>query len=196
MKPEIDKVLQDCDYGQRSFSLIEPDRYSKIHANLVEKVGDLLEKYRLNGLDEFLRYFSSQKQKSYIPQSVSGNQLRAVADYILQVDADLFKRLGRAIRNGCCVDLPNNEFYSIFDAGFDPERAPHDLQSFDMLAKRLLGGNIKKEAEVCREIALHFERLGRIELALEFMDVARVYRPKGPVINKHISKYVEMLKEV
>ncbi|MEM9302402.1 MAG: hypothetical protein AAGE01_09850 [Pseudomonadota bacterium] len=187
--PELDRLLQRCDIGQRPYSLLTPQRYAELNGRVVDQLTEFLERHALDGLATFRDHVAATPPRPYHGQDIGADALDEIARWVKREAPQLHGLLAELAGKFPNLSLPNPHYYRCLGVAPSEDGPAPDRETIAALVARLRDDAHGAEADFCRELALYLEDRGDLEAASHFMAAAHAFRPNGEIIRGKLNDY-------
>ncbi|OFC70111.1 hypothetical protein [Alteromonas confluentis] len=201
---ELDRCLQSYEGRIRKFSFINPASYQKAIMDASEALKGISRELDLP-LNEMAESLSQATQREFKEQKIKAIQVCEVLIYLHEKNSKLFQTVRFLVENRL---LPKH-IIDVFDEGFSlcfsqlsakgktkgffrfrnqgiKSLNHQDFAIFYTFADNISTNSGKKEAENFRDLAIYSESKGEIFEALRFIQIAKLKRPHGKIINQKL----------
>jgi hypothetical protein len=189
LQPIIDRTLQAYPLGPRDYSLVPPDTYAAMRTACLEQLDQLMGEHGVPELARLREDLTHAAQRPFVAQRTTQEQLSAVAEHLETAEPETFGHLRARVQRSPDLALPNPAFYACFGVTPTPPPAPMDCEAITRLVRHLEKRPGLLAPDYAREIAIHFERVGDMQRARDFMETAHRLRPEGETIRERLNTY-------
>lgn len=115
LEPKLDNALQGCTLGNASYSLMNPEDFTRLNQQSCQQMGLFIEKFNQHHLLPLLDAFKNAKQRKYQKQEATCQQIFAITEYLRNKYQPLYFQLKAlvSLHNNLLID--NNIIYQAFD---------------------------------------------------------------------------------
>lgn len=112
---KLDNLLQGCDLGKSSYSLIPPARYRKLLDRYLRRLDRFIDNYSQSNLIAYRNGIESIQQRDFCQQKIDKISIQMISDYLRLNAPSEYRSLQTIVRNNRDILLPNNQFFECFD---------------------------------------------------------------------------------
>lgn len=191
LEPQLDTILQGCDIGERSYSLMATDAFHNLNNESCQQMQLFMSKYEREELQPLLAAFKGATQRQFIEQALSLEDLTEVAEYLLKNDSLLYRQISSILTANPNLSVDTLSIYTAFSVKASPFiRA--DLLS-DLLLKHINQFTVhpSKRGRICFELACYYQELNDIDNALNFAKGSHYFNPGNMLFT---AKFNEIIK--
>ncbi|WP_285164762.1 hypothetical protein [Shewanella goraebulensis] len=196
VESEIDRVMQSYSHGDSAYSLIPPKLYDNKLSELVIRVNQFIGLHELSQLTPWIENITNNERNPYFSRELTADELLGVAAFLELESPAIFEHIRRAVLAHPDLFVSNSLIYDCFNVMQVKKVETNHFTEISSLSKILLSNTVSDPAEVTREIALYFERIGDVKTAREFMAAAHIFRPNGPQIKLKLNHYNTTLRSI
>lgn len=186
---EIDRILQVCEIGEREYSFINDSQHDSIKSAFIAQLSSFIDKHHYQQLIPYQEALVIAKQKPYFKQYINDKDLKDLVTYVNLKNPEIFTEIAKKIESGKNQIIPNKHFYKYFNVEHKVSDVLVDINNLKNFTHEIKNLNNPEDADICRTIALYFEKENNLDMARYFMEAAHIFRPSGPFILHKVNQY-------
>ena len=177
LEPQVDALLQACDVGERSYSLMPSEAFKSLNDESCEQMQQFIEKFDKNELTPLLCAFKSAEQRPVIEQNLEVAALKDIADYMNDHEPLLFKQVKSLLSLNTNIVIDNPLIFEAFSVTGTPFKRDELLTNSLLKHINQFTVHPSKRGKICFELAGFYEQQGDLENALMFAKGAHYFNP-------------------
>jgi len=177
LEPQLDAILQGCDIGERSYSLMAAEAFKALNNESCQQMKLFINKYKQDKLQPLLVAFTEANQRPFIKQALNLEDLTKIADYLSENDALLYRQISSILTAHPNLSVDNPSIYKAFAVEASPFNKSELLS--DLLLKHINQFTVhpSKRGTICFELACYYQQLNDIDNALVFAKGSHYFNP-------------------
>lgn len=189
LEPRVDKVLQGCELGSSSYSLMNPEDFNRLNKQSCQQMQLFIDRFEQPHLLKLLDNFKSADQRSYQKQDATIKQLSAITEYLHNIVQPLYFQLKGLVTLHNNLQLDNNLIYRAFGVSslndISINEANVDLKNSELIDEELLEcfnnveGDVNKHGNIAFELSCYFSQKQQWQNAVIFAQTAYSIMPNN-----------------
>ncbi len=174
LEQRLDSVLQSCNLGSASYSLMAPADFERLNKQSCQQMQLFIDKFEQSHLLSLLDNFDNAKQRVYHKQEANLKQLSAVAEYLHNKVQPLYFELKDLVALHNNLKIDNNIIYQAFDVPLKNE----EVETVDKELLQCINNfesDHKKHSKIAFELSCYFAKKFDWINAVSFAQTAYFY---------------------